>query len=204
MIWMRHLILSWLVLFTVVPTASPASVNIGALSYDTFIAPGGGSPGVDAFDIADLTGAFNLPPDFPSADDVTLANAILTLTASDTSQEVFDLGDIGPGFLLDGGGNPVVQVPCDAMFVSAEFTASLLPTMFGLTDGTIFSADTTMLDVVLLPSAGTTLIVDVDQVVFTVNGTISSPTPEPRVEFLAIIGCLACLIRSGCRTKEFV
>ena len=44
------------------------TINLGALSYDTFIAASNGSPGIFAFDLANLTGADSLPPDFPVSD----------------------------------------------------------------------------------------------------------------------------------------
>ena len=61
-------------------------VPVGVLSYDTFIPAGNGSPGVDAFDIANFTGAFNLAPDFPVTDSLTFKSAVLTLTLSDSSR----------------------------------------------------------------------------------------------------------------------
>src|SRR5579863_7126766 len=116
--------------------AQASTVSVGALSYDTFIPAGGGSPGADAFNLANLTGAFSLPTDFPVTDSLTFGSAVLTLTLSDLSQDVIALGDIGPGFLLDGSGNPIVQVPGDDVFDSAEFTVTLSPLTFALFDGT--------------------------------------------------------------------
>ena len=158
--------------------ARAATVYVGALSYDTFVPAGDGSPGIFAFDLANLTGAFDLPPDFPVADDLTFQGAVITLTLSDLSQQVFDLGDIGPGFLLDGDGNPIVQVPGDEVIDSAEFTATLSAPTFALYDGTSFIADSTAMDILLLPSSGPTLTVDVDQITIGVSGTAQS-TPEP-------------------------
>ena len=140
--------------------AVPAQANIasvGTLSYDTFIPGSSGFPGVDAFNLSNLSGGFSLPADFPVTDSLTFQSARLTLTFSDLSQEVFNLGDIGPGFLLDPSGNPVVQVPSDQLFASAEFTATLSPGSFALFNGTSFVADSTSLDVLLQPSSGPTL-----------------------------------------------
>ena len=96
---------------------------------------------------------------------------------------MIDLGDIGPGFLLDTFGNPVVQVPADESFVSAELMATLSPTTFMLFDGTGFMADSPSLDVLLSPSSGPTLTVDVDQTTINVTGSpVTSPpasVPEP-------------------------
>jgi hypothetical protein len=86
-----------LAFFLVAITARASTVYVGALSYDTFVPAGDGSPGIGEFDLANLTGAFDLPPDFPVADDLTFQGAVLTLTFSDLSTQVFNLGDIGPG-----------------------------------------------------------------------------------------------------------
>lgn len=110
-----------------VSIAQADTVSVGVLSYDTFIPAGDGSPGVLAFDLANLTGAFSLPTDLPVTNSLTFESATLTLTLSDLTQDVIALGDIGPGFLLDQSGNPIVQVPGNEMFDSAEFTATLSP-----------------------------------------------------------------------------
>ena len=156
-------------------------VNIGVLSYDTFIPSGAGSPGIDAFDLSNLTGAFNLPPDFSVSDSLILQNAVLTVTPSGQAAQVFDLGDIGPGLLSDPSGNPVVQLPSDELFASAELTATLSSTSFLLSDGTTFVADSGALDVTLGPASGPTLTADVDQGVISVSGgpPVSS-IPEPK------------------------
>lgn len=184
------------------PMAHGDTISVGVLSYDTFIPPGGdGSPGVDAFDIANLTGGFSLPPDFPVTDNLTFEDAVMTLTLSDSSQQVFDLGDIGPGFLLDGSGNPVVQVSSDESFTSAELTATLSPTSFMLFDGSTFTADSAALDVLLLPSSGPTLMVDVDQTTIDVSSAPEASTPEPSGTALVLTGCLGLFIwlRRGAR-----
>jgi len=171
-------------------TARAGVISIGVLSYDTFIPAGGGSPGVDAFDIANLTGAYSLPPDFPVTDSLTLQSAVLTLTFSDSTQQVWDLGDIGPGFLLDNNGNPIVQVPGDETFASAELTAALSPRTFMLYDGSTFSAGSASIDTLLLPSSGTTLTVDVDQTTIDVSSAPSG-VPEPSGVSLMAVGLVS-------------
>ena len=160
-------------------TTQAATVAVGALSYDIFIPAGNGSPGTDAFDLSNLTGAFSLPPDFPVIDALTFGSATLTLTLSDLSQKFFTLGDIGPGFLLDQNGNPIVQVSGGQSFHSAVFSATLSPLTFVLSDGTSFTAGSSSIDVPLLPSSGQTLTVDVDQTTIGVSGTTQTITPEP-------------------------
>lgn len=52
-------ILAALCLFSAMARAD--IIDLGTLSYDTFIPAGSGFPGVDAFDLSNLTGAFSLP-----------------------------------------------------------------------------------------------------------------------------------------------
>jgi hypothetical protein len=170
-------------------TARGNTVDVGALSYDTFVPAGIGSPGIDAFDLSNLTGAFSLPPDFPVIDSLTFGSAKLILTLSDLSHKTFILGAIGPGFLLDLSGNPIVQVPGDEAFVSAEFTATLSPLIFTLSGGKSFNAGSGSIDALLLPSSGSTLTVDLDQTAI----AISSPAltvPEPSAGYLLASGLL--------------
>lgn len=174
-------------------SAARADIFLGALSYDTFIPTSAGVPGVDAFDIANLTGAFNLAPDFPVTDSLTFQSSVLTLTLSDSSQQVFNLGDIGPGFLLDGSGNPVVQVPDDESFISAEFTATLSPGTFALFDGSIFTANSASIDALLSPSSGPTLQADIDQTTISVSGSGTTVTPEPSYLLLVATGLSALI-----------
>ena len=166
------------------PMLRASTIYAGGLSYDTFIPAGGGSPGVDAFDVANLTGDFSLPPDFPIVDGLTFQSAMLILTLSDFSQQMFDLGDIGPGFLLDGVGSPVVQVAGDQAFQSAEFVATLSPSVFMLADGSIVMVPSTALNVFLLPFSGHTLVVDVDQALIPASSSI----PEPASAVTVLIG----------------
>src|ERR1700733_1615119 len=174
---------------------------VGTLSYDTFIPGGSGSPGIDAFNVSNLTGGFDLPPDFPVSDSLTFQSASLTLTFSNLSKEVFSLGDIDPGFLLDPSGNPVVQVPGDQLFASAELTATLSAGSFGLFDGTSFVADSTSIDVVLQPSSGLTLVADTDQTTIGVSGSGTEVTPEPSF-FVVLLLALTSLVLVRIRRKR--
>ena len=172
------------------------SILIGTLSYDTFIPAGFGSVGIDAFNISNLTtGSFDLPPYFPVSDALTFQSASLTLTRADRSQEVIDLGDIEPGFLLDPSGNPVVQVPGDQSFASAEFKATLSAEAFALFDGTSFTADSTLIDVVLDRPSGSMLVADTDNTTIGVTGTLAAPEPSSRDLLLLAFPGLAFLCR---------
>jgi hypothetical protein len=77
----------------IVACATPASaVPVGVLSFDTLIP---GPDGVNSFNIANLTEAFSLPPDFPVVDSLTFLDAELTAVHSDGSTSVISLGNIG-------------------------------------------------------------------------------------------------------------
>src|SRR5580658_9899718 len=93
--------MSWcaVALFLTAGAACANSVDLGVLSYDVFIPGAPGMPGVDAFDIANFTGAFGLPPDFPVSGNLTLVGATLTLFPLGQPSEVLALGNIGPGYL---------------------------------------------------------------------------------------------------------
>ena len=166
-------------LFLVPVRAHAATVSIGTLSFDTFIPSAPGSPGINAFNLSNLTGSFSLPPDFPVMDDLTFQGATLTLNPVAQEKRVLHLGDIGPGFLLDSDGNPVMQVPSNQDFASAEFTAMLSALVFNLSDGTSFAAGSTAIDVLLLPSAGQVLEADTDQATITASTAPQTTVPEP-------------------------
>ena len=147
------------------------TLNLGVVSFDNLI-PGGLSPGVNAFDVSNLTdSSFALPPDFPSVTPVTLKNSTLKLFGS--TNQTLALGDIGPGFLA-----PAASFPDTADFSSAEFTADLDVTTFLLSGGGTFTANSAAIDVFLNPSSGLNLVAGVDFALITVS---NEPTavPEP-------------------------
>lgn len=215
--WCRNLPRLVLVLLCIVGAVARADVvNLGVLSYYTFIPASNVSPGVFAFNITNLTGPLALPTDFPITDTLTFTSAqlILNLDPSSTDTNVSgtqSLGDIGPGPLLDTFGNPVVQVPGDELFDSVEFKATLSATTFTLSDGSTFTADSNSIDITLLPSSGSTLIQDVDQTVITASGVLTPPgppstTPEPYSWDLVVLPVLWltwCLYRKRCLSIRF-
>lgn len=181
-------------------TVAKADVFVGVFSYDTFIPAGDGAPGVDAFNVANFTGSFGLPPDFPAADDLIFQSASINLFQGSTLWNTFTLGDIGPGFALDGFGNPLLQVPDDVAFTSAEFIATLSPLTFTLADGNLFTVSSGSIDTLLLPSSDSDLTVDVDNVLISVPGTehvASTPEPASVVLLLTGIACLALRVRAS-------
>jgi hypothetical protein len=177
--WRRMLFDCALALCLAPAVARATAVDLGVLSYDVFIPGGAGSPGVDAFDIANFTGAFSVAPDYPVTDSLTFQSASLTLFPIGSTPVVIALGDIGPGFLLDAFGNPIVQVPDTEVFTSAEFTATLSPASFALAGGGTLTASSTAISTVLIPSNGATLTAGVDSAFIETNAVASASTPEP-------------------------
>jgi hypothetical protein len=117
----------------VFPASLPGQANpvpIGVLSFDVFTPSANGSAGVNAFNISDFTGAFDLPPDFSASTALTLMDATLMADYGGGPPQVISLGNIGPGPLLDPNGHPllVLQVPSTTNFTSASFMATLTPT----------------------------------------------------------------------------
>lgn len=138
----------------------PASaVPIGIVSFDTFIP---GPDGLNAFSVANFTGDFSLPPDFPVFGPLAFLNGTLSLTRQDGATEIFTAGDVGPGVFGDA------LFPDFDLFVSATFSATLSAQDFLLADGTTLVAPSNAILVTLLPSAGEFLlpgdfaIIDID------------------------------------------
>jgi hypothetical protein len=188
---------AWILTLLLIPAAVRANVvDLGVLSYDPFIPGSPGSPGVDAFNVANFTGAFDLPPSFPVSDNLTLLGASLTLFPIGKTPQVFALGDIGPGFLLDAFGNPVVQVPDGELFTSAELTATLSATQFALAGGGSFTANSPAINTLLLPSSGSVLTPGVDfAFIEASSGPASTPEPASIVFLLTTLLASAGLVR---------
>lgn len=160
---------------------------VGFLSFDSLI-PGPG--GVNVFGVNNLTGdpgsgGSALPPDFPVFDSLTLLGSILELTLQDGTMQLISLGDIGPGSLLDGSGNPpaATQFSDTANFLSAIFIATLSQTSFLLSDGSLFLAASPSVTTMLLPSSGLFLTAGADFGVIDVAPRLIA-VPEPATLFL--------------------
>jgi hypothetical protein len=167
----------------VVPAQGLADiVDLGYVSFDNLIPAGSGSPGVNGFTIANLTGdpasgGNDLPPGFAAFTPVTFLNSSLEWFSDNSSQTV-SLGDLGPGFF-----NPLVlQFSDSATFTSALFTATLDMTAFQLdpsVGGGIFMASSDQISVLLQPSSGNSLVASTDYTLIAV-----SSVPEPNSLFL--------------------
>ncbi len=157
--------------------ARAASLSIGLFSFDVFTPSADGSPGVNAFNISNFTGAFDLTPDFPASTALTLRDAMLTVVPLSGPPQIVQLGNIGPGPLLDPVGNPILalQFPGTINFTSANLTATLTPIAFVLSNGDAFVADP-MVSVTLSSSTGL-LVAGVDNAVITAQpaATVSEP-----------------------------
>jgi len=163
--------------------ASADSVTVGVLTYDVNNPGTAVSVGIDAFTLYNGTGAFSLPPDLPVAGDLTFLGAAVTPAGLGVSS----FGDQGPGssqiLFLDSN-----------LFTSALFQATLSQTLFTLSDGTSFQADSNVLTATLLPSNGTTLVAGTDSVLLTVSGTpVVAAVPEPS-SLLIVAGALPLLL----------
>ncbi len=161
-------------------------VNLGIISFDNLIpADPNGTPGTNGFNIFNFTGGFDLPPDFTAAEDVTFGQSTLALVGiadSNPFTPTISLGDVGPGPLQgpDGFPPPSLQFPDTTTFSQAEFQATLGPLTFGLADGSVFTADSSKIDVLLLPAQGNNNLTAGDTAVISVSGTISAAVvPEP-------------------------
>jgi hypothetical protein len=186
-----HLLICGLALIASL-SAKANFIDLGVFSFDSFIPGGPSSPGINAFNIANFTGAFDLPPSFPVIDNLTFQSATLTLFQSGQAPQIFTLGDIGPGFLLDAFGNPVVQIPDTEVFTSAELTATLSATTFALSGGGSFAASSAAIDTLLSPSSGSALSPGVD---FALIQASSGPVPTP--EPTSIVFLLTTLLASA-------
>jgi hypothetical protein len=164
-------------------------IAIGLISFDVFI-PASTSPpvqGINAFDIFNFTGpTFGGFLGSPYASDpLTLVNASLTVTPDNGSAQAFNLGNIGPGELLDTNGNPLVQFPAVDNFNSAIFSATLSPAVFKLSDGSTFDASA-LISADLTPTSGSFLQAGVDLVVIDAQLLQEPPVPEPST--VALLG----------------
>jgi hypothetical protein len=154
------------------------AVPVGVLTFDSFIP---GPDGANVFTIGNFTGDFGLAPDFPVLDPLTFVDSTLRLVRLDGTIDVFDLGDLGPGALLD---DRLLFPDLDA-FVSATFAATLSTQDLLLADGTAALATSNAVLVTLLPSLGESLVAG-DVAVIDIDASPVSRVPEPGS--LALIG----------------
>jgi hypothetical protein len=160
-------------------------VAIGVFSFDNII-PDGTSPGVNAFDVYNFTGSYDLSPDLPVATNVTFLDAAFTADIDGGGTAGATLGDIGPG---------PFTAPQDAQFsdtinfLDATFTATLDSLVFQVDDGngnfSTFTASTSALSAQILASNPPDLAAGTDLAVIYAEGDFSS-TPEPGTALLGL------------------
>jgi hypothetical protein len=182
-----HLVSGLFLLFS--PIVRGAILDVGVLSFDVLIPGVPGSPGINVFDISNLTGdpssgGFALPPDFPAFTPLTLLSSKLTLIGAGSSQTI-DLGDIAPGPF---GSTGPLQFPDTVLFSSAIFSATLSTSHILLSDGSAFIAPSTSINSVLLPSAGLSLLANTDFAIIAVTNV-----PEPTT-FSVVLSGLAAIV----------
>jgi hypothetical protein len=155
--------------------ASPVqadSVAVGIISFDVINPSVAGDPGQNAFTIVNATGIFSLFPDLPVASNISFLGATLTATGPGNPGSIA-FGDVNPGALQD-------LVLGTDVFISASFKATLSQTLFLLSNGTSFQADTNIITATLLPSSGNSLKAGTDFLVLTVSGSpVVSSAAEP-------------------------
>jgi hypothetical protein len=182
---LRGLLVAGLVCLGLVGSAAKAdeTINLGVVSFDTL------NPGAtDAFTLYNFTGSNSLPTDFPVVPDLTFLGATLTVfdaTASTTTPN--SVGDQTPG-------SSQLAVLASDSYSEADFAATLSQTIFGLSDGTTFQADSDLVSVSLLPSSGSSLQADVDYAIISVNGSlVTPPVPEPPI-WLLLMTAITCVV----------
>lgn len=187
------------VLGGLVTTVARADTEIvGEFSFDT-VNPGA----TDAFTVQNFTGDNNLGL-FPVSENVDFLGIGVTFT-DPTGPTANGLGDLSPN---PGFAQLQVLAPPADTYSQAAFQATLSQTIFTLSDGTTFQADSSTVMLTLLPSSGSALQADIDSGFITVNGSvITPPAPEPPV-WLLLIGGTLCLLgikraMSACCLENF-
>ena len=120
------------------------TVNLGFITFDVLSPATGTTPGVNVFNITNLTGdpllsGFALPPDFPVVTSVIFLDSTLTLDDGGPLPGI-SLGSIDPGPFTPPGS---LQFPDTTAFTSVIFSATLNQTSLLLADGTTFLVDST-------------------------------------------------------------
>lgn len=174
--------------------ANAATVNLGFFSFDSFIPPGPGDPGVNAIGIANLTGAAALPPDFAATTGLTFENLEFILDDG-LSLNTITIGDFGPGSDVPDA----LKLADTLQLVGLTLRARLSQQSFGLSDGTTFQAASRDVSITLLPSSGQFLTPDLDFAVISVESA-QGAIPEPATGLL--VACAIVSLAIGARRNR--
>jgi hypothetical protein len=182
---LARVLLALLVMAAFSAAASADSFGIGILSLD----PTGIGAGA-TFDIQNLTGSADLPPDFPVATSLTFSSLDLLLTFGDSSTETLTTSDFtSDGF---GGftGNNIFDLSSTTI-TSAVLTGTLSPVDVTLSDGTTETLDPTF-TATLTDSSGSLQAFDAVEI----DATSSGVTPAPESSSgsylgIGVVGLLA-------------
>jgi hypothetical protein len=200
------LVVPGLLLFSTPAHATPLTVTVGTFSFDQFLPAADTTPGVNAFDILNLT---DLGLDLDGSGVIAPALNFLNLAATfvdegGTAGAPITLGDLAANSLLaDSTGVSPLLFADTQFFASAVLTGMIEGFTAQLADGSVFTAALSPFTVTILPLSGTTLAAGVDLASITITGDVSTPTsevPEPGTLLLLAMGIVA--LGAGARARR--
>jgi hypothetical protein len=187
---MRHALprvfLALLVLAAFSAVASADSYGVGVLSLD----PSSSGTG-DEFDIQNLTGSADLPPDFPVGTTLSFDTISLTLDFEDGTTETLTAADFTPDGFGGFDGNGSFDLTSDPI-TEAILTGTLSPTSVTLSDGTTETLAGTFSATLTDPSGGPLEEFDAVEIEATTGSGVTT-TPEPSSGLFLVIGMAGLL-----------
>ena len=190
-----RVLLALLAVFAFSAIASADDFGVGILSLD----PSSTGTG-DEFDIQNLTGSADLPPDYPVATPVTFDTISLTLNFEDGTTETLSASDFTADGFGDFFGNGSFDLAGDPI-TSATLTGTLSPTTITLSDGTTETLAGTYTATMTDPSGGPLEEFDAAEI-FASTGSVVT-TPEPGTSFMLLFG-IAGLLGLGLKRKQSI
>jgi hypothetical protein len=180
--------------------ATPLTVTVGTFSFDEFIPAADTTPGVDAFNVVNLTDlGLDLDGNGVVAPALSFLNLVATLIDASGSTQT-TLGNLAANsVLVDATGASPLLFPDTQLFTSAVLAGTIEGFTAQLADGSVFTAALSPFTVTLLPSNGSSLVAGTDFASITITGDVSSPAPvpEPSTLILFTAGSAAALFRKS-------